>query len=159
MECIICLDEDSRVFQMPCCRAQIHRACIVSWTEKGGGCPVCETPLLGKLSTYEFASFDEFERNQSELRTLFRRVLQSNRSISFIWVGFRRIRFSKNKTHISLVYKKKQYTVKYTVVDVYPARSISCSCIDPPLRYVVFIEFDTTHNICVEVNQMHVLNS
>jgi hypothetical protein len=149
---MICLEEDNEVFQMPCCGARIHRACIVSWTEKGGGCPVCDTPLLGKLSTYEFAQFDEFERHRYDLCKLFRRVLRSKRSLSVVWIGFRRIRFSRNKTHISLIYKNKEYNVKYTVVDVYPERT--CMCIDPPLRYVVFIEFDTTHNICVELKHM-----
>lgn len=147
------------MFQMPCCRAEVHCTCMQAWTQKGGNCPVCDTPFLGKLSNYEFASFDEFERHKSELCKLFRYVLRSDSRLSVIWTGFRRLSFSRNKTHISLIYKKREYYVKYTVVDVYPARGCMCICMDPPLQYVVFIEFDTAHNICLEVKQMHVLKS
>lgn len=145
------------MFQMPCCKARIHCTCMEAWTQKGGNCPICDTPFLGKLSSYEFAAFDEFERHRYELCKLLRLVLRSKRRLSVILTGFRKIRFSRNKTHISLIYKKREYHMKYSVVDVYRART--CNCIDPPLQYVVFIEFDTAHNICLEVKQMHVLNS
>lgn len=149
---MICLEEDAYVFRMPCCGGSIHRACITAWIKTRGSCPVCETPLLEKLGHFEFAVLNDIERHGLDLSEIFRRILQSLRSRSTIWYGFRQVPFIKNRNHISMIYKKKEYNAKYTILDVY--RVPSHMCLEETLRYIVLIEFDTTHHISLDLKHL-----
>ena len=152
MECMICLEEDACVFQMPCCGGSIHRVCITAWIKTRGRCPVCETPLLEKLGDFEFAVANDIERHGNDLSEIFRRILQSMRSKSTVWFGFRQVPFIKSGKYISMIYKKREYNAKYTILEVY--RVPSRICPGETIRYKVLLEFDITNRMCLDLKHL-----
>lgn len=142
MECLICFEE-SALARMPCCGAKIHSDCRSRWSDTHSACPVCDLPLLTKLTDRNFATWKDVEKYRNHLHAILVEVLKSNRTNYHVWYHGKRVSFEKNEHYLQIMYKDLEFFAGYNVVQMDTVRLCwfpFCSTIG----YVVSVRFDVS---------------
>lgn len=154
MECLICFEE-SALAQMPCCGANIHSDCRSHWSDTHSVCPVCDLPLLTKLTDRTFATWKEVERYRNHLATILVDVLKSSRTNHHVWYRGKRVPFEKNEHYLQFMYKDREFYAGYTVIQI-DTSSVCCPPFCRRIRYVVSVRFDVSDSeFMIHFNKCH----
>ena len=157
MECLICFEE-SPLSQMPCCGANIHSECRSHWSDTHSVCPVCDLPLLTKLTDRDFATWKDVEKYRSHLYNILVYVLKSNRTNYHVWYDGKRVPFEKNEHYLQFMYQNREFYAGYNVIQIDTTRLCwlpFCSAI----RYVICVKFDVSDSeFLIQFDKRHYTN-